>query len=59
MYSHVQSHKLVHMSGACGHVRTSSTSGCDFCVIYCTVLHYIEYSSTVSSFQAQDVWKQV
>lgn len=51
MYSHVQSHKLVHMSGACGHVQASSISGCDFEVIYCTVysitLHRLQYEITV------------
>ena len=56
MPSHVQSHKLVHMSVIHCHVRASSTSGCAF--VYFTVQYYIEYSSTVSLFQAQDVRKQ-
>ena len=30
MLSHVQSHKLVHVSGVHCHVHTSSTSGCAF-----------------------------
>ena len=55
--SHVQSRKLVHVSGVHCHVRASSTSVCDF--VYFIVQYCIEYSSTVSLFQAQDVRKQV
>ena len=50
---HVQSRKLVHLSGVHCHVRASSTSGCVF--VYFTVQYCIEYSSRVSLFQAQDV----
>ena len=50
---HVQSHKLVHVSGIQSHMRASSTSGCAF--VYFTVQYCIEYSSTVSLLQAQDV----
>ena len=56
MHLHVQSHKLVHVSGKHGHTCASSTSGCAF--VYFTVQYCIEYSSTVSLFQAQDVRKQ-
>ena len=56
MCSHVQSHKLVHVSGVHCHTHASSISGCAF--VYFTVQYYIEYSSTVSLFQAQDVQKQ-
>ena len=45
------------MSGLHCHVRASSTS--DGACVYFTVQCCIEYSSTVSSFQAQDVQKQV
>ena len=53
---HVQSRKLVHMPGVLCHMPVSSTSGCAF--VYFTVQYCIEYSSTVSLFQAQDVRKQ-
>ena len=56
VHSHVQSRKLVHMSGGLCHMCASSTSSCAF--VYFTVQYCIEYSSTVSLFQAQDVWKQ-
>ena len=56
VHSHVQSHKLVHVSGVHCHVHASSTSGCAF--VYFTVQYCIEYSSTISLFQAQDVWKE-
>ena len=46
--SHVQSHKLVHMFGIHCHVCASSTCGWIF-------VYFIEYSSTVSLFQAKDV----
>ena len=55
--SHVQSRKLVHVSGVNCQVHAFSTSGCAF--VYFTVQHCIEYSSTVSLFQAQHVLKQV
>ena len=42
------------MSGVRCHVHASSTSGC--ALVYCTVQCCIEYSSTVSLFQAQDAW---
>ena len=45
--------KLVHTSGVHCHFCASSTSGCAF--VYFTVQYCIEYSSTVSLFQAQDV----
>ena len=54
MRSHVQSRKLVHVSGVQCHVRASST----VVVHLCTLQYSIEYSSTVSLIQAQDVWKQ-
>ena len=54
--SHVQSRKLIHVSGVHCPVRASSTSGCAF--VYFLVQYCIEYSSTVSLFQAQDVQKQ-
>ena len=53
MSNHV---KLVHESGVQCHMHASSTSRCAF--VYFTVQYYIEYSSTVSLVQAQDVWKQ-
>ena len=56
MRSHVQPRNLVHVSGVHCHVRASSTSGCAF--VYFTVQYCIEYGSTVSLFQAQDVQKQ-
>ena len=52
----MSNHLLVHVSGVPCHVHASSTSGCAF--VYFTVQYCIEYSSTVSLFQAQDVWKQ-
>ena len=54
--SHVQSRKLIHVSGVHCHVGASATSGCAF--VYFTVQYHIEYSSTVFLFQAQDVRKQ-
>ena len=53
MHSHVQPRKLVHVSGVHCNMRASSTSDCAF--VYFTVQNCIEYSSTVSLFQAQDV----
>ena len=53
---HVQSRKLVQVSGVHYQVCASSTNGCAF--MYFTVQYCIEYSSTVSLFQAQDAWKQ-
>ena len=53
MHLHVQSHKLIRMSCKHCHMHTSSTSGCAF--VYFTVQYCIEYSSTVSLLQAQDV----
>ena len=49
--SHVQSRKLVHMCCVHCHVHAPSTSGCAF--VYFTVQYCIEYSSTVSLFQAR------
>ena len=46
-----------HVSGVHCHVHAFSTSGCAF--VYFTVQYCIEYSSTISLFQAQDVQKQV
>ena len=45
MHSHVQSRKLVHMSGVHCHLRASSTSGCAF--VYFIVQYCIDYSSTL------------
>ena len=56
VHPHVQSRKLLHVSGIQCHVRASSTRGCAF--VYFTVQDCIVYSSTVSFFQAQDVLKQ-
>ena len=53
--SHSQSCKLAHGSGAHCHLCESFTSGCAF--VYLTVRYCIEYSTTVSLFQAQDVRK--
>ena len=53
--SHSQSCKLVHGSGAHCHMCESFTSGCAF--VYLTVWYCIEYSTTISLFQAQDVRK--
>ena len=47
--AHVQSRKLVHVSGIHCHVCASSTSGCAF--VYFTVQYCIEYSSIVSFFK--------
>ena len=47
---------LVHMSGIHWHRCASPTSG--FAFVYFTAQYYIEHSSTVSLFQAQDVRKQ-
>ena len=52
MRSHVQSCKLVHMSGVLCHVCASSTGGCAF--VYFTVQYCVEHRSTVSLFQTQD-----
>ena len=46
---------LIHVSGIHRHVWAPSISGC--ALVYFAVL-YIEYSSTVSLFQAQDAQKQ-
>ena len=56
MHLHVLSCKLVHASGIHCHMLASSTCGCAF--VYFTVYYCIEYSSTVSLFQAQDVQKE-
>ena len=56
MHSHVESHKLVHMSDVHCDVHVSSTSVCAF--VYGTVQYCVEYSSIESLFQAQDVQKQ-
>ena len=53
MHLHVQSHKLIRMSDKHCHMNVSSTSGC--AAVYFTVQYCIEYRSTVSLFQAQDV----
>ena len=53
---HVHSVTRVHMSDIHGHMHASSTGGCAF--VYLTVQNCIEYSSTVSLFQAQEVQKQ-
>ena len=50
----MSNHMLVHMSGIHCHMCASSTSGCVLCIL----LYCIEYSSTVSLFQGQDVQKQ-
>ena len=52
MSNHV---KLFHVSGVRCHVHVCATSGC--ASVYFTVQYSIEYSSTVSLFQAQDVRK--
>ena len=57
MRLHVQSCKLVHVSGEHCYVHASSTSVCAF--VYFIVQYCIEYSGTISLFQAQDVQKQV
>ena len=54
---HVQSSKLVHVSGVHCHMCAYSTTGCDF--VYVTVQYCIEYGSTVSVFQAQDLLQSV
>ena len=48
--------RVVHVYGVHCHGHSSFTSDCDF--VYFTVQYYIEYSSTLSIFQAQVVWKQ-
>ena len=48
---HLQSCKLVHVSGIHCHVRTSSTSSCAF--VYFTVQYFIVYRSIVSFFKPQ------
>ena len=50
--SHVQSRKLVHVSGVHCHVHASSTCGCAF--VYFTVQYCIEYSSTVSLLEIRE-----
>ena len=55
MCSHDQSQKLIHVSGVHCHMCVSSTSGCSF--VYLTIQYSIEYGSTVSLLQAQDVQK--
>ena len=50
------SHTLVPVSGVHCHVGVFSTNGCAF--VYFTVQYWIEYRSTVSLFQAQEVRKQ-
>ena len=52
----VHSQKLVHLSGVLYPVSTPSTSGCTF--MYFTVLYCVEYSSSLSLLQAQNVQKQ-
>ena len=47
---------IVHMSGVHCHMHASSKSSYAF--VHFTVQYCIEYSSTVSSFQPQDVRKQ-
>lgn len=47
---------VVHVYGVHCHGCSSSTS--DYVFVYFTVQYYIEYSSTISVFQAQVVWKQ-
>ena len=56
MHLHVQSCKLVHVCGITCHVCISSKSSYTF--LYFTVQYYLEYSSTVALFQAQDVQKK-
>ena len=51
---HVQSHKLVPVSGI--HCPMHTTSAIGFASVHFTVLCRV--SSTVSLFQAQGVWKQ-
>ena len=48
MGSHVQSHKLVQVSGICCHLRASSTSAV-FCELYYAVLYREQYRSAVPS----------
>ena len=45
---HVQSDKLVHVSGIHCHVCTSSTSGCAF--VYFTIQYCIEWASQVAQW---------
>ena len=52
MGSHVQSRKLVYMSGVHSQVHASSTSGCAF--VHFTVQYGTDYSSTVPLFQVQE-----
>ena len=56
MRSHVQSRKLVHMSGVLCHMRASSTTGCAF--VYFSVQDCTEDRGTVPLFQAQDIQKR-
>ena len=53
--SHVQSCKLVHVSGIHCHMCASSIQ----IVLLCTIQYWIQYSSTVCLFQALDVQEQV
>ena len=55
VHLHVQSCRLVHMSGIHFHEYASFASGSAF--VYFTVEYYVEYRSTVCLFQAQDVQK--
>ena len=55
MCSHVQSHKLVHVSGIHCHRHACPTSGCVF--VSFPVRYCIEHSSALALFQGQDVWK--
>ena len=50
-------HIIVDRSGVHYHVRASSTSGCVFA--HLTVQYYIESSSTVFLFQAQDALSEL
>ena len=56
IHLHVQSCKLVHVSGVHCHAWASPTGGCAF--VYFTVLYCIEHCSAGSLFQAQEVRKQ-
>ena len=56
MHSHVQTCKVVYMSGVHCYMCAPSTS--DFAFVYFTVESFAEDSSRVCLFQAQDIWKQ-
>ena len=56
VHLHVQICKLVCVSDIHYHVYASFI--CGYVLGYFAVQYYIEYSSTVSFFQAQKVWKQ-